>query len=368
MEDVSKASIVEIGDKPFIKQALPDQVTYFSTWPDDDARRLLVEGSHVVSPATFGPLWRLLRDPTTSLVVCHPTFFSPWHWRWITRALFARRALRRSSSFLRMMGPQLLRFPLAAPVAILDQDDLPVINRNNFFLLDRCRLYFKRELPQDRWRVFLKTGHPNLPTPRFRNIPLYQTRIEKLRPISLGIPLSARMPFPEPVEKSVDIFFSGRIEGSSFLRGRGISELMTLREQGGIVIDIAERLPQAEFYSRCARARLTWSPEGLGWDCFRHYEVAACGSVPLMNQSTIERHRPLRQGMHAIYYEVEEGGLTRAVVAALADKPRLEAMARAARAHVLEHHTPKALATHIVSTCVGPFEPESPRATTAERA
>jgi hypothetical protein len=69
---------------------------------------------------------------------------------------------------------------------------------------------------------------------------------------------------------------------------------------------------------------------------------------PLINQPTIERHEPLLHGIHAIYYDSEDGGLTRAVGAALADRPRLAAIGRAARAHVLAHHTPAALARHIV--------------------
>jgi Glycosyl transferases group 1 len=249
------------------------------------------------------------------------------------------------------MGPQLLRWGIAAPVAVVDHEDLPVINRNNFFLLDRCRIYFKRELPPDRWRLFLKTGHANLPTPRFRDVARQRLRVAKLRPISIGLPLGTPDPFPlMSSEKSTDLFFSGKIDGSSFLRPRGLSELMALRERG-VVVDIPEgRLVQSEFYRRCAQAWLTWSPEGLGWDCFRHYEAAACESVPLMNQPAIERHRPLLQGTHAIYYDAEEGGLTRAVLAALADKQRLAAIASAARAHVLAHHTPAALARHIVHT------------------
>src|SRR6202007_1091700 len=136
-----------------------------------------------------------------------------------------------------------------APIAIVDHEDLPVINRNNFFLLDRCRIYFKRELPPDRWRLFLKTGHANLPTPRFREGARYQARVAKLRPISLGLPLSAPISSPfESTEKSVDIFFAGRIEGSSFLRGGGLSDLLALCEQRGIVVGVAERLPQADFY------------------------------------------------------------------------------------------------------------------------
>jgi hypothetical protein len=350
MEDLSRLRIVEIGDSPFIKNALPAQVSYFSTWLDDDARKLASEGNRAVSLATMPALWRLLRDPETALVVCHPTYFSPWSWRWILRTLFDRRILRGSLPVARAMGPQFLRWPCAAPIAILDREDLPVVNRNNFFLLDRCRVYFKRELPPDRWRVFMKTGHANLPTPRFRKSERYQARIDRLRPISLGLRAA-----PSPVavagaEKSADIFFAGTVAGSSFVRQRGLSELLALRDRG-FVVDIPERpLPQSEFYRRCAQARLTWSPEGLGWDCFRHYEAAMCESVPLLNQPTIERYQPLLQGTHAVYYEVEQGGLTRAAVSALADRPRLQTMALAARDHVLAHHTPEAIARHVVRT------------------
>jgi glycosyltransferase involved in cell wall biosynthesis len=122
----------------------------------------------------------------------------------------------------------------------------------------------------------------------------------------------------------------------------------------GLVLDAPETpLPRAEFYERCARAWLVWSPEGLGWDCFRHYEAAAAGSVPLINQPTIERHQPLIGGEHAVYYDPEPGGLTRAVRAALADRPTLARIAAAGQAHVLEHHTPEAIARHIVRTALG---------------
>lgn len=249
------------------------------------------------------------------------------------------------------MGPQLLRRPIAVPIVVYDAEDLPVINQNNFFLLDRCRFYFKRELPVDRWQTFLKTGHSNLPTPRFRSSERYRARIEKLRPISLGLPLTMPRPFAVPsVPKSTDIFFAGRIDGSSSVRPKGLQQLLALRERGYVIDFVEARLSQDEFYRRCARAWLTWSPEGLGWDCFRHYEAAACGSVPLINHPTIERYQPLQEGEHAVYYDVEENALMHATIAALADKPRLEAMACAAQAHVLTHHTPEAIARHIVHT------------------
>jgi hypothetical protein len=141
------------------------------------------------------------------------------------------------------------------------------------------------------------------------------------------------------------------------MRERGIGELTALRAQG-LVVDIPEQpLPRAEFYRRCAAAWLTWSPEGYGWDCFRHYEALACRSVPVANYPTIERHRPLLAGEHAFYYGVEPGGLTDVVQAALRDKARLLRMAEAGRTHVLTHHTPDAIARHIVATTLAQAVP-----------
>ena len=40
-----------------------------------------------------------------------------------------------------------------------------------------------------------------------------------------------------------------------------------------------ERQSREEFLRRLARARLAWSPAGLGWHCFRHAEAAAAGAT-----------------------------------------------------------------------------------------
>lgn len=344
----SALKIIEIGDKPFVKSALPDETAYFSTAfvpPPADPDN----GFHVVSVATMPLLLRVLQDHETSLIVCHPTFFSPWHWRWISRALFNRRTLRGHIPLVRAFGPQLLRGDVGAPIAVVDQDDFPLINRSNLFLLDRCTAYFKRELPADRWRVFLKTAHANLPSHRFRLQDRYTERLAKIRPLSLGLPMGrdiSSMPYDLP--KTSDIFFAGRVDGSSWVRRTGIEELRALGDRG-IKVDIPDTpLPPEEFYRRCASAWLTWSPEGYGWECFRHYEAPVCGSVPVCNLPPLERHRPMRDGEHAVFYPVEPGGLTQAVVAALADKQRLAGMAVAARVFVLENHTPKAIASYIV--------------------
>jgi hypothetical protein len=336
--------IVEIGDKPFIASAFPDETVYFSTLSPADG------GSAARTATSLGALWRWLGDPKVTLIVVHPTFYAPWSWRWLNRAIFSRRALQGRLPLLRAFAPQLLRWRGRAPIVVLDHEDLPLINRNNLFLLDRCRLYFKRELPVDRWRVFLKTAHPNLPTARFRKNPRNLARLAKLRPLSIGLPLGPKAPAEADLEKQADVFFAGRVEGSSSLRAQGLAELTALRTRG-VTVDIPEQpLPREAFYRRCASAWLVWSPEGYGWDCFRHYEALACGSVPVINAPSIERYAPLAAGEHALYYDVEPGGLTRTILEALADKPGLKDIARRGREHVLAHHTPSAIARYVVET------------------
>ena len=334
--------IIEIGPRPYVASAFPDESLFFSTGEAEPppGPRLL---------RSLGELSRLLGSADTELIVCHPNFVSPWTLRHLNRNIVSRRFIEGRSPLTRAIAPELLRRRRSARLIVLDHEDLPVINRDNLFLLERCDLWFKRELPADHWRVFTKTAHPHLPTPRFRENPRHIRWVEKLRPLSLGLPLSADGLLPlQPAEKKADVFFSGRVAGSSTLRASGLTELKALAGEG-VTLDIpVAPLPQPEFYARCAAAHLVWSPEGLGWDCFRHYEAPACSSVPLINQPPLDRHAPLVAGEHALYYDVEPGGLARAVKSALADKPALARIAAAAQTHVMAHHTPHALARYVV--------------------
>ncbi|HEY3799672.1 MAG TPA: glycosyltransferase [Caulobacteraceae bacterium] len=335
--------IIEIGPRPLVAAAFPSESLFFST------ESAGASFDNVEMLRSLPALWRALGRSDLELIVCHPSFSAPWSTRHLHRSILSRRFLAGRSPLFRAIGPELLRAKRPAPLVVIDTEDLPVINRNNLFLLDRALLYFKRELPADHWRVFLKTAHANLPTPRWRLGRAHRRWEAKLRPISLGLPADSLGLFPEvTMDKTVDIFFSGRVEGSSSLRAGGLEEVRALAARGAVVDIPAAHLPREAFYRRCAAAWLVWSPEGYGWDCFRHYEAAACGSVALINQPSIERHAPLLAGEHAVYYDPEPGGLTHAVMTALADRERLRAMSDAARAHVLAHHTPDALARYVV--------------------
>jgi hypothetical protein len=75
--------------------------------------------------------------------------------------------------------------------------------------------------------------------------------------------------------------------------------------------------------------------------------------VPLMNDPTILRHRPLRDGEHCVVYRVEPGGLAEAARGALKDKPRLQKMAVAAADHVHRHHTLRPRAEYVAVSVLG---------------
>ncbi len=343
--------ILEIGAAPYMWQAFPATTEFYSSW-NDETLAAPANGRHIVSLAGLPSLARRLADPTFDLVVVHAPALGPWSGRALVRALFRRSLLRGNIPAFRGFGTELLRGRIAPPLAVLDLDDATGIARCNLFLLDRAALYFKRELPTDHWQVFAGTLHWRVPTPRFRAVQRNRERIAKLRPISLGLPfhVAERLgPSPPPdCEKTIDVFFAGRTHNSSTVRHRGLAELLALREEG-YAIDVAECvLPVDEYLARCARAHLVWSPEGFGWQCFRTYEAAACGTPALCSRQAIERYRPLIDGIHAIYYDVEPGELTHTVRAALEDRDRLRAIGVAARKHVQAFHTPAAIARHVI--------------------
>jgi hypothetical protein len=148
-----------------------------------------------------------------------------------------------------------------------------------------------------------------------------------------------------------DLFFSGRMD--SKVRRSGLPELLEL-SRCGIKVDVPPvLLPRKEYYERCARAWLVWSPEGLGWDCFRHYESSACRSVPVINRPRIVWHGRMEEGVHCFFYEPSGGGLTAVVKAALADKEKLRTMAEAGREHVLRHHTHRTICGYILRQTIG---------------
>lgn len=338
---VYKLNIVEIG-RPVVKLALPQTRCFASA---------------ISGYGENPPLERLrdlpaaLADPALDLVICHQQGFSPWGPRWWLKKLFNRDTYKRGVAINSMFAPQLLRLHNAKPLAVIDWSDNRHIEPADLFLLKAATVYFKRELPVDRWQVFSRIAAQTTPSERFRRKPDNRQLLDKLQPLSLGPPVGRPGSYPSTAQpKTSDIFFAGQSDGASTVRSSGLSELRQLAGEG-YRIDIAEgRLDRETFLARAAAAHLVWSPEGYGWDCFRHYEAPLTWSVPLINTPTIIRHQPLEANVHAIYYEPEPGGLSRAARGALANPGNLETMAAASRDRVLSHHVLARQVEYMVNT------------------
>ncbi len=370
---VDDLRILEVGDRSLFADTLPDNTT------------LLWTGARAIRPAAkrhnFGPgsVWflrRALRQDDFDLIVCHAPLHNPLGLRWILR-LLGRNPLTFAGALFRSWGLRFLCVTTSIPLIVLDTEDTSAIGRHNLFLFPRCRAWFKRELPPDYWKVFVGVTGANTLTARFRRRLFFQACVDKLHPISLGIGeakvqridgliaaaiassekaslQTAMVERPEEAAaapRCVDVFFAGALS-NSYVRGLGYTQLEALQNTG-YVIDIDESgLSQDEYFARCARAWLVWSPEGYGWDCFRHYEAPLCGAVPLISRPTIYRYAPLRDGEHCFTYDVEGDDLQAVVIRALCDRPRLTAMAQAAREHVLRHHAHRRLCEYMASVAL----------------
>ena len=348
MSGHSSPRILEVGEVSRMSHAFPDTTEFFSTFVRGTERNT-PPGTKLISAATLCTLFRRLSDSAIDLIVVHAAPHGVLEG--IVRTVFRRSTLSGHLPIFRTFSQQLFRRSTKAPVAVLDLQDSPSILPCNRHLLECSTLYFKRELPLDRWRLFTASG--KTPTLRYRQVSRYQHSMSRIRPLSLGLsdPVTQAGFSACPSNgKDIDVFFAGRLNHSSTVRERGALELMQM-ETEGLRIDIGEaRMSPAEYLARCARAWLVWAPEGYGWDCFRPYEAALAGSVPLISRQTIERYEPFIDNQHCIYYDVEVGHLALAVRRALQDRGRLLRMAEAARAHMLQHHTPTALAHHVVQS------------------
>lgn len=329
--------ILEIGDHYLFKRELPDQTTLLWT----GFRTPPASIAHAdCTPWRFRNAMRAVRKGEYDLVVAYSNDRSPYHPRYWFRSL-TNSPLSPVAALTRVFGTSMLRFyrSRSVPMVMLDMHDDFRIDASNFPAMDRASLYFKRELPADKWQSLHGSAHPSLPTTRIRRNARWQRRLSKLTPISLQAGVIDIGPADDVfANKTADVFFAGAVDTNSTVRATGLSQLQKLSSLG-IKVDIPnERLSQSDFYQRMSRSWLAWSPSGLGWDCYRHYEAPQCLAVPVINYPTIIRHRPLEQGVHAIYYAPEGDDLSSVVVEALKDKERLKRMALAGRQHVQAHH------------------------------
>lgn len=351
MTSAAELKILEIGQFCHVKRALPAQTTSIFTgenWAE-------IEGidSRAFNLKLLPSLRRRILRADWDLIVCHVPVRPVWDRKHGLSG--AIKGLLRRLVHTRTLGTHLLPVRGSTPLVMLDFNDEPWIPGHSFALLNRAVLYFKRELPTDFAKAFLDQSASLRTHADVMSSPFVARSLPKLRPMSAPIPEeTVRMALETEAQKQTDVFFVGSV--NSAIRAAGLAVLKALQAEGWRV-DIAEGgLSMREYLARCARAWLTWSPEGYGWECFRHYEASLCLSVPVLSPPSIFRHQPLREGEHAIYYATEGDGLRSALTKALSSKLRLEAMASAAREHVLRHHTLARTVEHILGMTLTEIE------------
>ncbi len=311
--------ILEFGEFTIFARTTPDATVRF--WTGRHPADSLGETPRRWSPRRLLELHRFLRKGAFDVIACHVPI-QP----------------------LRPGSPVALAYAMvsrtrSAPLAALDLSDHVRLTPTALRVLDRCRVYCKRELPLRREELLVD------PSSKQRDV--LARNLSKFHPVTIGLAPWRMEGLPDPVpEKSTDVFYSGTFTPE--IRRRGAGMLARLSRQG-VRVDLSrERLGREEYLRRTARAYLVWSPEGLGWQCFRHLEAAAAGSVPVINRPRIEMPEPLRHGEHCFHYDPDGEDLVRVIRAALADKERLGRMGEAARLHVAQHHMHASMAAGIL--------------------
>jgi hypothetical protein len=235
------------------------------------------------------------------------------------------------------------------PLYLLDEVDASVVDNSKFRFLDRCARYFKRELPANVLNAFLYTTAKTESPDSILHNPTCRRWARKLAPISIGISDEqfARASAVK-TEKKIDVFFAGQFANRPH-RQIGRDALLKLKADGFRVHISEENYPEEVFHEYCAESLLCWSPEGFGADCYRHYEIAACGSVPLRRHSPLFPYAPMRENVECIYYLHESFDLYDAARTALREPDRLVPMGRNAQERVRDFHRYSRLAEYILT-------------------
>ena len=307
-----------------------------------------------VTPTPWAEVAKRIRGRVyAAAFIAKPTrMWNPRKAFWRNAWWYARRCGRGPKSF--RLRPLLAHLQAAGiPIAGIAATDTPVIDNSRFPILAAARVFFKRELPTNPANSFLYTSDRTEETGNITRIPFFQKGMTKLRPLSIGIrdERFAQLVGQQPV-KDIDVFFAGSVPNRP-TRAIGLRELQRLEDSGFRVVVTDKKFSDTEYQRMAARSLVSWSPEGYGFECFRTYEVAALGSVPLLKCPPIIPHAPFRAGIDGIFYTHESIDLLDSAKVHLANRSRLEEMGRQAREHVRAHHCDSALAGYMVNTLLG---------------
>jgi hypothetical protein len=189
------------------------------------------------------------------------------------------------------------------PFIVIDDLDDPFIWPRDFELLLNCKLYFKRELPFNRFFCFRLFG-PLLNKDKRQFIALS----EKIRPIWVSYDINSISAYTDInnqidyADRDVDIVLLFNYD-ASYTRPQLLSLVDDMAKKWKVVSTKTGRLSKSEFYEVAKRTKIAVSPDGRGWDCPKHYEFMFCGALPFFIRPTIKLAYELKDGENCVFIE-----------------------------------------------------------------
>lgn len=151
-------------------------------------------------------------------------------------------------------------------------------------------------------------------------------------------------PAAEQSEKDVDVLFVGAVNSPERVECRRV--LASLGESVRVAAP-EERLSFEDYCRLTARAWLTISPQGYGYNGFRHYEAMLLGSIPVINRPEPPVVHDFVDGRNCLLYE--PGRLRERIEAALADRRGVEAGLDDLRQFALARHSVPAVGAYLTA-------------------
>ncbi len=203
------------------------------------------------------------------------------------------------------------------PIVVIDDTDESFLWPRDFELFMNCVIYFKREMPFDKFMCF-RLFEEKLN--KQQKIDLTQ----KLRPIWISYDMESLSAFTDidtlvPYEKrDIDISFFCNIH-MSHNRIEILPLLDALGKKYNVVTTESGKFAKSEFYDHLKRTKIGISLEGRAWDCPKHYELMLCGTLLLVSRPTIELAIDLKDGENCVFIDNKLQNLESLVNSYLAD-------------------------------------------------
>jgi len=225
--------------------------------------------------------------------------------RWFFSSLARRLKYSLESNKYKMGGTLVLDWMRKGidlpPFIVVDDNDDPFIWHADLDLLLNCKVYFKTEVPFNRFLCFR----------------LFESRLnkqqqidlaEKIRPywisydresIAAFTTIDGFKPF---AERDVDVSYLCNIH-MNHQRIKILPILDKLGERYRIITTKNGKFSKEEFYKLSKKSKISISLAGRRWDCPKHYELLLCGTLLFVSRPSIEMAIDLKDGENCIFLE-----------------------------------------------------------------